>query len=47
MNDLQTIVESAQAAFEQANTPADLENTKALFLGKSGRITELMKGMAA
>jgi phenylalanyl-tRNA synthetase alpha chain len=27
-------------------TPADLENAKAQFLGKSGRITELMKGMA-
>ncbi len=47
MNDLNTVVESAQAAFEQARTPADLENAKALFLGKSGRITELMKGMAA
>jgi phenylalanyl-tRNA synthetase alpha chain len=47
MNDLNAIVESAQAAFAQAITPADLENAKALFLGKSGRITELMKGMAA
>jgi phenylalanyl-tRNA synthetase alpha chain len=27
--------------------PADLENAKALYLGKSGRMTELMKGMAA
>lgn len=47
MNDLQTIVESAAGAFGQASTPADLENAKALFLGKSGRMTELMKGMAA
>ena len=47
MNDLNAIVESAQAAFTQAITPADLENAKAQFLGKSGRITELMKGMAA
>ncbi len=47
MNDLNTVVESAKAAFAQATTPADLENAKALFLGKSGRITELMKGMAA
>ena len=47
MNELNTVVESAQTAFEQAVTPADLENAKALFLGKSGRITELMKGMAA
>jgi phenylalanyl-tRNA synthetase alpha chain len=47
MNDLNAIVDHAQAAFAQAITPADLENAKALFLGKSGRITELMKGMAA
>jgi phenylalanyl-tRNA synthetase alpha chain len=47
MNDLQPIVDAAQAAFAQAVTPADLENAKALFLGKSGRMTELMKGMAA
>ncbi|MCF8156513.1 MAG: phenylalanine--tRNA ligase subunit alpha [Rhodoferax sp.] len=47
MTDLNAIVDSAQVAFAQAVTPADLENAKALFLGKSGRITELMKGMAA
>ena len=47
MNELNTVVESAQSAFAQALTPADLENAKALFLGKSGRITELMKGMAS
>ena len=47
MNDLNSVVDSAKAAFEQARTPADLENAKALFLGKSGRITELMKGLAA
>jgi phenylalanyl-tRNA synthetase alpha chain len=46
MNELNFVVDSAKAAFEQAITPADLENAKALFLGKSGRITELMKGMA-
>jgi len=47
MNELNSVVDSAKTAFEQARTPADLENAKALFLGKSGRITELMKGMAA
>ncbi|MBK7002296.1 MAG: phenylalanine--tRNA ligase subunit alpha [Rhodoferax sp.] len=47
MNDLQAIVENAKAAFVQAVTPAELENAKALYLGKSGRITELMKGMSA
>jgi phenylalanyl-tRNA synthetase alpha chain len=34
------------AGFAQAATPAELENAKAQFLGKSGRITELMKGLA-
>lgn len=46
-NELDTLVESARAAFGQAETPADLENAKALFLGKSGRLTELMKGLSA
>jgi phenylalanyl-tRNA synthetase alpha chain len=47
MNDLTTVVEQARAAFELAQTPAELENSKALYLGKAGRITELMKGLAA
>ena len=47
MNDLQALVDSAQAAFALAVTPADLENAKAQYLGKSGRVTEMMKGMAA
>ena len=47
MNDLTAIVDAAKAAFNQALAPAELENAKALFLGKAGRITELMKGMAA
>ncbi|MBX9960435.1 MAG: phenylalanine--tRNA ligase subunit alpha [Burkholderiaceae bacterium] len=47
MNELDAIVSSAQAAFTQAATPADLENAKARFLGKTGSITELMKGMGA
>ncbi|MBX9816507.1 MAG: phenylalanine--tRNA ligase subunit alpha [Burkholderiaceae bacterium] len=47
MTELNAIVDTAKAAFSQAVTPADLENAKALFLGKSGRMTELMKGMAA
>ena len=49
MNDADTLnelVSSAKTSFMQAVTPADLENAKAQFLGKSGRITELMKGMA-
>jgi phenylalanyl-tRNA synthetase alpha chain len=47
MNDLDTIAVNAQAAFLAAATPADLENAKAVFLGKQGQLTELMKGMAA
>ncbi len=47
MNEMDSLVDSAKAAFAQAATPADLENAKALFLGKSGRITEMMKGMGA
>jgi phenylalanyl-tRNA synthetase alpha chain len=46
-NELDSIVETARQAFARANTPADLENAKAQFIGKAGRITELMKGMAA
>ena len=47
MTDLDSIVDDATRAFAEASAPADLENAKALFLGKSGRLTELMKGMAA
>jgi phenylalanyl-tRNA synthetase alpha chain len=47
MNDLTAVVEQARAAFALAPTPAELENSKALYLGKAGRITELMKGLAA
>ena len=46
MNELDSLVESAQQLFAQSATPADLENAKAQFVGKAGRITELMKGLA-
>ena len=46
MNELDSLVESAQQLFAQSMSPADLENAKARFLGKSGQVTELMKGMA-
>ena len=42
MNELDSLVESATQLFAQSATPADLENAKAQFLGKSGRLTELM-----
>ncbi|MBA4108913.1 MAG: phenylalanine--tRNA ligase subunit alpha [Leptothrix sp. (in: Bacteria)] len=47
MNDLELLVQSAAEAFAAAATPADLENAKARFLGKSGSLTELLKGMGA
>ena len=47
MNELDALVASAAQAFSAAATPVDLENAKAQFLGKSGRITELMKGLGA
>ncbi|MBT9493945.1 MAG: phenylalanine--tRNA ligase subunit alpha [Paucibacter sp.] len=47
MNDLDQLLQTAQGEFATAATPADLENAKARFLGKAGRVTELLKGMAA
>ena len=47
MNDLDTLVTAAQAEFAAAPTPAELENAKARFLGKAGRVTELLKGLSA
>ena len=47
MNDLDTLVSAAQADFSAAPTPAELENAKARFLGKAGRVTELLKGLSA
>ncbi len=46
-NELDSLVASARQAFGDAATAAQLEDAKARFIGKSGRITELMKGMAA
>ena len=44
---LDDLVLAANSSFAAAATPADLENAKAQFLGKSGRVTEMMKGLAA
>ncbi len=46
MNELESLVRDATAEFAQAATPAELENAKARFLGKSGRVTELLKALA-
>ena len=46
-NEIDSIVDSARLAFAGASAPAELENAKAQFLGKAGRIPELMKGLGA
>ncbi len=45
MNDLDQLVQDAHADFVRATTPADLENAKARYLGKAGRLTELLKAL--
>jgi len=45
MNELETLEKQAQSQFAQCATAADLENAKAQFLGKSGRVSEMMKGL--
>jgi phenylalanyl-tRNA synthetase alpha chain len=47
MNDLDALVTAAEAEFEAARAPAELENAKARYLGKSGRVTELLKGLVS
>ncbi|MEG2155807.1 MAG: phenylalanine--tRNA ligase subunit alpha [Burkholderiaceae bacterium] len=46
MNDLSQLIDAARADFAAAEQPAALENAKARFLGKTGAITERMKGLA-
>lgn len=45
MNSLEQIVIQAQADFAEARDAAALENAKAKYLGKTGQITEQMKGL--
>jgi phenylalanyl-tRNA synthetase alpha chain len=45
MSDLETLVSTARSDFAAAGTPADLENAKARYLGKAGRVTELLKAL--
>ena len=47
MNDLEQLAAAARADFEAAPTPAELENAKARYLGKAGRVTELLKALGA
>ena len=45
MEDLSKLIESARQAFAEARQPAALEDAKAKFLGKSGTLTTMMKGL--
>jgi phenylalanyl-tRNA synthetase alpha chain len=45
MHDLDAIVAEAVALFAATGEPAQLEHAKAKFLGKQGRLTELLKGL--
>jgi phenylalanyl-tRNA synthetase alpha chain len=47
MEDFDRIVERALEAFRGAADPASLENAKARYLGKSGELTALLKGLGA
>jgi phenylalanyl-tRNA synthetase alpha chain len=47
MSELESLVHTARADFESAQQVADLENAKARYLGRSGRLTDLLKALAA
>jgi phenylalanyl-tRNA synthetase alpha chain len=47
MQDVDSLVERAIAEFRGAAEPASLENAKARYLGKSGELTALLKGLGA
>jgi phenylalanyl-tRNA synthetase alpha chain len=47
MEDLERIVEQALADFRSAGEPAALEDAKARYLGKTGALTALLKGLGA
>ena len=45
MSDLAAVIESARADFARAATSAELEDAKARYLGKAGRVTEQLKAL--
>jgi len=45
MQELESIVTAALAEFAGCNDPATLEDSKARYLGKAGRLTELLKSL--
>jgi phenylalanyl-tRNA synthetase alpha chain len=46
MNASDPLVEQAEADFARASTPAELEDAKARFLGRTGLVTEQLKALA-
>lgn len=47
MNAIEDLVQAARGDFDTAASPAELDNAKARYLGKSGRVTELLEGLAS
>ena len=47
MNDLASLVQEAVDDFLRAATPAELEDAKARYLGRSGRVTDHLKSLGA
>ncbi len=45
MSDLAAVIESARGDFARASTSAELEDAKARYLGKAGRVTEQLKAL--
>jgi phenylalanyl-tRNA synthetase alpha chain len=47
MNAIEQLVDGARADFDAAAQPAELENAKARYLGRAGRVTELLRALAS
>lgn len=45
--DLEAIIKAAEGELAQANTPADVDAVRVAYMGKKGKVTELMKGLGA
>ncbi|WP_395342946.1 phenylalanine--tRNA ligase subunit alpha [Ningiella sp. W23] len=45
--DLEAIIDEAKDAVDSANTPVELDAVRVAFMGKKGKVTDLMKGLGA
>lgn len=43
--ELDALIEEARSAVDAANTPAELDTVRVTFMGKKGKVTDLMKGL--